>query len=88
MDNVININAVLTKGESMSDKATQTKKYKNLFEAIVTQVFDIDQYAFHMQELLNAYIGARSAVVEQHHLRFASDQSFEKQIQRLVEKLT
>ena len=52
MDNVININAVLTKGESMSDKATQTKKYKNLFEAIVTQVFDIDQYAFHMQELL------------------------------------
>ena len=44
--------------------------------------------ASHMQELLNAYIGARTAVVEEHHLRFASDQSFEKQIQRLVERLT
>jgi hypothetical protein len=42
----------------------------------------------HLHELLNAYIAARAAVVERHHLRFTSDQSFESQIQRLVERLT
>jgi hypothetical protein len=44
--------------------------------------------ARHMKSLLNAYIAARTAVVERYHLQISSDQSFETQIQRLVDKLT
>lgn len=41
-----------------------------------------------MKDLLNAYKAARRQVVEQHHLQFTSDRSFENQIERLVDKLT
>ena len=58
----------------------------NLIEAYFNR--DADSTASHMKGLLNAYITARTAVVERYHLQFSSDQAFETQIQRLVDRLT
>ncbi len=59
---------------------------KILIEAYFSQ--NAEATTSHMKGLLNAYIAARSAVVERYHLQFSSDQSFEAQIQRLVDRLT
>ena len=58
----------------------------NLIEAYFSQ--NAEATASHMKALLNAYIAARSAVVQRYHLQFSSDQSFESQIQRLVDRLS
>jgi hypothetical protein len=58
----------------------------NLIEAHFSR--DANSTASQMKGLLNAYIAARTAVVERYHLQFSSDQSFETQIQRLIDKLT
>jgi hypothetical protein len=44
--------------------------------------------AKHMASLLETYLAARSAVVDQYHLQFSPDRSFESHIQRLVSRLT
>ena len=59
---------------------------KNLIEAHFSQ--NAKATTSHMKGLLSAYIAARRAVIERYHLQFSSDQSFETQIQRLVERLT
>ena len=63
-----------------------TPARNNLIEAHFSQ--NAEATASHMKGLLNAYIAARTAVVERYHLQFSSDQSFETQIQRLVDRLT
>ncbi len=57
----------------------------NLIEARFNQ--DVTITKSHMKDLLNAYITARAEIIKQHHLQFSSDQSFENQIQRLVERM-
>ncbi len=48
---------------------------------------DRDMTTTHLKRLLTAYIAARTAIVERYHLQFSTDNAFENQIQRLVEKI-
>ncbi len=57
----------------------------SLFEAQFNR--DRNVNTTHFRKLLKAYLRARQAIIQHHHLQFAADHSFENQIQRLVDKL-
>ncbi len=60
--------------------------HQRLLNAIYNR--DIASTLQHLSELLDAYLEARSTIVKKNHLQFVVDQSFESEIQRLVQRLT
>ncbi|MCA9933634.1 MAG: hypothetical protein H6662_02090 [Ardenticatenaceae bacterium] len=49
---------------------------------------DTKATARHMQQLLTAYLGARTAVTQRHQLTFIPDRAFENNMQNLIKRIT
>jgi predicted nucleotidyltransferase len=59
-------------------------------EGLINAYFSQDTRATakHLGALLNAYLGARQAIVQSYHLQPVGDQSFESEIRRNIQKLS